>query len=56
LGYRILNLLAAAALLVAAGVYPVRLASLPPTAPPAPVDQGTGTMVDDGSIVMELRT
>jgi hypothetical protein len=59
-GARTRILLAAAGLLVAAwaAATPIELASLPPPEPPKPVDQSTdsGTMLDDGSIVMELRT
>jgi hypothetical protein len=56
--HRIRILFAGAGLLVGAhlAASPLTLASLPPPEPPRPIDQGTGTMLDDGSVVMELRT
>jgi hypothetical protein len=59
-GHRTWILLTAAGLLVAAyaAAMPIALASLPPPEPPRPTDQSTdtGTMLDDGSIVMEVRS
>ena len=55
-------LLIAAALLAAVSARAIasniELASLPPPEPPKPADQSkeTGPLLDDGSVVMEVRT